>query len=498
MHNIGRKIGYSLLFVAIAAVCLPAASAQDDSSSSSGAPPAATAPPERNVENPPLSGLDAPASVPVFGGRSYLVPGLQFSETVDSNAAGTSGNRGTVGEISRGLVSVDLQKLWRSYQLGLDYIGGGDVYTGPRVSSHGGAYQVHTLAADQRVLWRTGQLSFRDSFDFLPEGTFGFSSYGGAGSFGSALGNGVSGVGAGAGLGGGIAGGSPAGLYGGNAGYGSIGFEPRISNSTIVDIAQEFSPRTSVTLGGSYDWSHYLDKAAAPFPIVDSQQTTGQVGFNRLLSRRDQIGLLYAFQDFHFPLSGSGTVNAHVWNVLYGHRVTGRLNLTLGGGPQLVIVHNPLNSIQYLLQGPSTQRVSANGTLTLAYTVSTRTSVRFMYQRYITPGSGFYAGANTNAARLSVGRLFGRHWTTATDLGYSLNSRLQSSTTSGVNSKSYQYWYAGSSLRRQIGRQFGVFVTYQYNDIGLSQCSSGVCSSSSQRHTGMIGIDWHPKPVRLD
>ncbi|HET8826376.1 MAG TPA: hypothetical protein VFM77_14655 [Terriglobales bacterium] len=505
MNQIMITVRRVLLLLLSASVCVSIAAAQDDSGSNdTGAVPAATAPAEQNnAENPPLSGLDQPVAEPAFGGRSYLVPGLQVSESVDSNATGASGSNNHMAEITRALGSVDMQKIWRRYQFGLDYIAGGDFYAGPIIlPGQGRATQSHTLAADQRILWRTGQLVIRDSFDYLPEGTFGFSSYGGAGSFGSALG-GISGSGAGAGLGGGISGGSPAGLFGGGQ-YGSLGFQPRVGNDTIIDITQGLSPRSTVTLAGGYDFTDYLNvnNSTAPFKIINSQQITGQIGFNHLLTRKDQVGIDYAFQEFHFPRAGSGSVNAHVWNVLYGHRITGRLNLTVAGGPQLVILHNPPTTTN---PSPTTsQLVSANGSLTLAYTVSSRTSASVMYQRYVTPGSGFFAGANTNAARLTLGHLFGRHWTTNTDVGYSHNSNLQTSSTTsgaGINTRTYQFWYAGTSLQRQLGQQFSAFVSYQFNDMGVGQCTgpgTGVCGLSSMRHTGQIGINWHPRPIRLD
>jgi len=105
-----------------------------------------------------------------------------------------------------------------------------------------------------------------------------------------------------------------------------------------VDIVQGLSPRSTVTVAGGYDFTNYLNKSSAQFPIINSQQTTAQAGYNHLLSRKDQIGVQYAFQEFHFPRAGSGSVNAHVWHALYGHRVTGRLNFTIAGGPQLLIV----------------------------------------------------------------------------------------------------------------------------------------------------------------
>jgi len=480
---------------------------QDDSTQGqtpTGAPPAATGVgAEPSLENPPLSSLDRPRFEPAFGGRSYLLPGLQVSETADSNANGGSGSG--VSAITQGLGSIDLQKILKRYSVGLDYIGGGTVYTGSTVNGQGRAYQVHTLASDQRILWRTGQLAIRDSFDYLPEGSFGFGSVGGAGSFGSALG-GIGGSGAGTGLGGGISGGTPTGLYGGGS-FGSVGIEPRIDNTSIVDVTQELSARSSVTLGGGFAISDFLRNSSH---LINSQQSTLQAGYNRLLGPKDQVGVLYAFQEFHFPQAGSGSLNAQVWNVLYAHRITGRLNFVIGGGPQLIEIHNPATTFLLLgifpitIPASTTKTLTGNGSVTLGYTVSSRTSVQFLYQRFVTPGSGFLPGANTTAARLSASHVFGRHWTGTTDTGYSYNSGLHNfSTTAGLNSKAYQYWYFGASLRRQLSQHFDAFASYQLSDFGGHGCltstnTSNGCGQTIKRHTGQIGIDWHPHPIRLD
>jgi hypothetical protein len=492
-----RGIRAALLLISVAAFFSAAAWAQSDSSNQSGgAPPAASTPAEINAENPPLSGLDSPSAEPAYGGRSYLLPGIQLSESADSNANGNTGSNTHIAEVSRGLGSLDLQKIWKNSQLGLDYVAGGVFYLGPHSLGQSRSYQVHTFAGDERILWRTGQLAIRDSFDYLPEGTFGFSSFGGAGSLGSALGGSLSGAGAGTGFGGGLAGGTPGGLIGGTGSFGSVGLQPRIDNSSTVDIVQQLSPRSSFTIAGGYDFTNFLNTSQSTFNLVNSQQFNGQIGFNHLLNKKDQVGFLYAFQDFHFPTAGSGTITAHVWHALYGHRINGRLNFTVGGGPQLLIVHSPLFG--------ESKRVSGNGSVALHYIFSSRTNGQILYQRFVTPGSGFYAGSNTDAARASVNHLFGRHWNAVADGGYSHNSSLQKNLlVAGLHSSSYDFWYAGGSLRRQIGQHFGAFMTYQFNNFGSSSCTNssgatGLCGQTVQQHIGSIGIDWHPRPIRLD
>ena len=472
----------------------PAWAQQGNSSQSGGAPPAATGPAAGpDIENPPLSGFDQPVSEPAYGGRSYLVPGIQVSEAVNAISAGLLSKTAGVNEAARGLGSLDLQKIWKRYQIGLDYIAGGTVFQGPlNQPQFGRSYQVHTLAMDQRILWRTGQLVFRDSFNYLPEGTFGFSSFGGAGGFSSALGGGgLGGIGAGTGLGGGITGGIPGTLGAGQ--IGSIGVQPRIGNLSIVDVTQALSPRSTVVAAVGFDYTDFLKNAQTSLSLINSQTSSAQIGYDYLLNRRDRISAMYAYQSFHFPRSGSGNVEAHLWHLLYGHRITGRLNLVVGGGPQLIIFHNPLASVP--------NKITGSGQVQLSYQVRSRTGTQLSYMHYTSPGSGFFAGADTDVANASLNQLVGRNWTFNLHVGYSHNSQLQKSLKGTSAAQTYDYVFAGSSIRRQLGRYFGAFVSYQYNDVHFdtSVCTiPGTCGRSSARHTGLVGIDWHPHPFRLD
>jgi hypothetical protein len=482
--------GFLTLFLA------PAWAQQDNSSStqSSGAPPAATGPAAGpDIENPPLSGFDQPVSEPAYGGRSYLAPGVQLSEAVNALSSGLLSQTGGVNEAGRGLGSLDLQKIWRKYQIGLDYIAGGTVFQGPLNQPQlGRSYQVHTMASNQRLLWRTGQLVFRDSFSYLPEGSFGLSSFGGAGSISSAVGGGgLGGTGAGTGLGGGITGGIPGTL--GAGGIGSIGIQPRINNLSIVDVTQALSPRSTVVMAVGYDYTDFLKNGQSSLSLINSQTSSAQIGYDYLLNRQDRISVLYAYQSLHFPRSGSGNVNAHVWNLLYGHRISGKLNLVIGGGPQLLMFHNSTTSIP--------DRLTGSGRASLSYQVKSRTSIQLSYMHYTSPGSGFFAGANSDVANALLNQPVGRKWTFKPHVGYSHNSQLQKSLLGTSAAQTYDYVFAGSSIRRQLGRYFDAFVSYQYNDIhfNTSVCTiPGTCGRSSARHTGLVGIDWHPHPFRLD
>ena len=496
MKNHFRTMLWPLMATMLLVVTVPPSFSQAGDHSSAPAP-AATGPGERDTANPPISGLDKPVSEPIFGGRSYVLPGVQLSQSVDGYTGG-----GTYA-VTRALGSLDLQKIWKRSQFDLDYIGGGTVYEGTNIGGNG-AYQTQSMAATERILWRTGQLAIRDSFDYLPEGAFGFSSFGGAGAFDPS--GGLGGLGPGSGIGSGLSGSASTGGFGG-VDYGSIGIQPRIDNSSIIDVTQALSARSSVTLAGGFSVGHYLDRSSSPFPLFNNEQTTAQVGYNRQFTARDQFAVNYAFGQFRYPgESGAGSIRSQSWTLMYGHRITGRLNFVVGGGPQLLDIVTPASTFQLLgltVTVPANQlrSISGTGTATLDYTVSSRTSVNLNYGHFVTAGSGYFAGAKTDSAGAGVSHLFARRWTTNTNVGYSRNSNLQKGFfTTAVSSNIYHYWYGGTSLRRQIGRHFDGFVSYQFSSFSFVGCTASLpgCGSTGRSHNGVIGLEWHPDPWRWD
>src|SRR5260370_41529653 len=62
-----------------------------------------------------------------------------------------------------------------------------------------------------------------------------------------------------------------------------------------------------------------------------------------------------------------------------------------------------------------------------------------------------------------MNHLAGRNWTFNVNGGYSRISQVQQSKVGASTATTYRYWYGGGSIRRQLGRYFGAFVSYQYN-----------------------------------
>jgi hypothetical protein len=421
-------------------------------------------------DNPPISGLDQPSLEPRMASRSFLVPGLSVSQSADSNVSGGTGTSWT--DVTHVLGDAALQKMWNRYDIALDYLGGGSFYSNGSLTSA----QMHQADLDQRYLWRTGQLAVRDSFSYLPEGSFGYGAYGGMGA--------VPGIG----LGGSSLGSNLFGFFGPGQ-FASLGQEPRISNVAIADITQYFSPRTSVTLAGSYGLVHFTSGGEG---MLNSNQITAQAGYNYQISRKDQIALLYGYQAFHYPASVGIDFNTHLLNVMYGHRISGRMDFQIGAGPQFVAINSSTTG--------SGNQISASGHGVLRYRFP-RTSLSLTYDRYNTSGSGFFVGATSDVARLDASRQMGRKWTLNTDLGYAHDKRLASSALAEPG-QTFSYTYLGAAVRRNLGRDFGVYASYQYNYLWFdsSHCAglTTACSTNGNRNIALIGLDWHPRPIRLD
>jgi hypothetical protein len=500
-----RAATQPVLTLLLLTLCVPKTWAQAPSDqSAAGAPPAATGldTTTQMSENPPLSSLDQPSFEPGFGTRSYLAPKLELSEAVDSNGLGNF-SKANVTESTRALGSLELQKLWKLHPLDVDYIGGVDWYNG----ASGNVYQVHSLAATQRFLWRTGQLAVRDSFSYLPEGAFGFGSFGGAGAFGA---GGLPGLG----------GGSAAGIFS-NSSYGVIGTQ--VSNMAIADVTEYLSPRSAMVVTGGFGLTDFLSTPKTSFCPVNtscyfnSQETIGQAAYNHQISRHDQIAFVYAYQQLHFPGTSAGSLNVNLWQLEYGHRITGKLDLLIGGGPELVHRSQPQEEFlgvptglpcvtsNALLQCVTVKSsfITGSAQVSLRYRISARTSFSLTYLRFISSGSGFFGGAKTDTGRFAVNHAMGRHWNLLLDTGYSHNAALLGATSVAAGAAtSYNYWYFGGAAHRRLGRHLAVFGSYQYNAFafGSGGCSASAtgCGASYGRNVLLIGLNWTPQPIRLD
>ena len=499
------------------------------------APPPATASPEASPQqpvpaygpdnpapsisdNPPISGVDLPNLEPHAAPLSYIQPGAHVSESVDSNIQNTLGGSETQS-ISRALGSFELHRLWSHYDLSLDYLGGVGYYNVRGL----GLKQIEELGFYQKATWKRGELGVRDAFSYQPEGTFG-SSYGSIGTEGAGLG----GISA---------------FFGGTA-LGALGQVPRILNLSLVDVVESLTPKSSLTATGGYAFVHFLQNepgtsTGASTPFIGNSQVSGQLGYSRVLGPHDQGAIVYGYQGFHF--STGTTLHSNLIQLMWGHRISGRMDLLLGAGPQFVELNNVFafvseptssaNPIPPCVPAPSQQdplaencpsndlRISAAGRAGCAINFRkpvllppTNTTLRpdlasLLERRLISltwsrlghwAGSGPFLRTSDIPATAASRRCLQSRRRRAPDVKA---GQPVPSFCAGVTANVYQYGFAGLGVHRMFGRNFHAFASYQFNEVAFdsSFCgSSGACSRISQRHVGTIGLDWTPRPIRLD
>jgi hypothetical protein len=447
-------------------------------------------------ENPPLSGLDLPSLEPHSAPLSYLQPGATVSQSADTNAGNSVGGQ-QVTSVTRALGSVTMQRLWSHYDLALDYVGGVGYY-----NIHGqGLKSLQQLDMQQKITWKRGQFSVRDSFSYLPEGNFG-------GSYGSLGSQGIGSLGA-----------TSFGLFANGTALGTLGLAPRILNVSLAEIQENLTPKSALTVAGGYAFTHFYGSGFDGTTFIGSSQTSAQAGYNRILSPHTQVALEYGYQGFDFSVVGTA-FHTQIVQGLYGHRISGRMDLLLGAGPQLTFI----DTLSAANEGgnivPITvknTRVGVAAQARLRYQL-TRTALDLTYLRFTTSGSGLFAGAQSDIVHLTANRPLTRVWSVFSDIGYSHNSRIQPLSEEQVtacslqsppflnicpanNASSYSYGYLGGGLHRQFGRNFHGYVSYQFNELEFDHgyCPTGTaCSRISNRSVATFGLDWTPRPIRLD
>lgn len=371
---------------------------------------------------------------------------------------------------------------------------------------------------DQKITWKRGQLSLRDSFSYLPEGNFG-------GSYGSLGSQGIESLGT-----------TAFGLFSSGAALGTLGLAPRILNVSVADISENLTPKSAITVAGGYAFTHFYgpdEQTGAAF--IGSSQTSAQVGYNRILTSHTQIALVYGYQGFDFSVQGLA-FHSHIIQAMYGHRISGRMDLLLGAGPQFTRIDSqsavcsdpsvPPN-VDCILAGDTLIPITVKNTkigvaaqARLRYRFS-KATLSLTYQRFETSGSGLFFGSQSDIARLSADRPLSRVWSAFVDIGYSRNDRLQSLSQAqlgscvyvgqlnpdnlplcpGVNANTFTTGFAGGGVHRAFGREFHGYASYQFNELSFDNSYCGglpACNRISNRSVLTLGLDWTPRPIRID
>jgi hypothetical protein len=397
--------------------------------------------------------------------HSYLVPGFQYANMIQSTALNQANATGWYST-SYIIGNVSLLQSWRSSQLSVDYSGGG--FLSPNNGQRNGIF--HQFALVQTLEWQRWQFTLLDQFSYLPESSFGFG-----------VGTGVSIPGIGGALGSPLPG--VQNNYQPNQSIFTV-VGTRYSNSFTTQAVYALNPRSSVNVAGSYGILRFLEAGN-----VNSDDTILNVGYNYSLSEKDTIGLLYRFAAYRYA-GNPQALNDHVVHGAYGRNIVGRLALQLFAGPEITTFRVPV--------GSETHRVTGSGGATLNYAWG-QNNLSLTYNRGLSNGSGIQIGATTDLVQTElVRRPLSRHWQGNVNFGFARNGNLGNSSVS-QNSQTYNSYYVGGGLSRSLGRDANVSLTYtaQLQASIQAVCAAGTCSTNHTQQQITLVFSWHARPFVL-
>lgn len=407
----------------------------------------------------PLTGVQNATLGTTEARHSYWVPGAQLSTSIQSSGANSTwfANNYVIGNLS-------LMKAWARSQFAVNYSGGGYFSTDSQQGN--GNYQA--MALSQAFQWNRLTLQFLDQLSYLPQSTFGF---------GGGTNLGIPGAG-------GSTGPTIPGLGSGSVPNQSIyaASGPRLSNAGIIQATYAITRRSSVTASASYAILHFTDPGN-----VDNNTFTASFGYNYVLSHANTIGLVYHFSSFQF----SGQPQAfgdHTFNVVYGRKLTGRLALTISGGPEYTTFRIPV--------GTQTSKLGGNGNVNLIYGLKNG-ALMAGYFHGLTGGSGVFTGSTVDTVNFGVTHRLTRVWSGQVNMGYSMNKAVV--TSAQANSPNYNNWFIGGGVNRPIGRNMNFGVAYNAT-IGTTVqpgCTGGSCTSNQNSNYITVNFQWQSRPLIL-
>ncbi len=411
----------------------------------------------------PVSGVQSPTLGTSELRHSYWVPGVQFGNTTQSGSSSPAGNSGwTTTNYVDGNLS--LLEAWSHALLSANYSGGG--FFSKDLAQGNGQY--HQLASAFEIDQRRWQALFVDQFSYLPQSAFGF--------------GGTSGL-ASAGITGSLAAPSP-GLQNTFVPGQSIlvASGPRYSNASAAQLTYEVSQRGSFTVGGVHGLLRFSNAGN-----INSDTETLNAGYNYAITRKDYLGVIYRFTAYHYP-GDPQAMGDHVANLVYGRRITGRLALNLGGGPDVTTFRVPING--------SKQSVSGSGTGSLVYAFPL-TTVRLSYTHGVSSGSGVFSGASTDQINAYWSRPLTRSWSGTLNFGYAKNRQIIA--VKGVTSPSFNTWVPGAGLSRALGSRASFSLGYQAQLQGSNGalCGTPNCGTNYTTHQVLLSFQWHAAPQVL-
>lgn len=411
----------------------------------------------------PVTGVESPTLGTSEIRHSYWVPGIRYGSTAQSRSINLAEKPGWI-DTNYVNGSLSVLEAWGRSLLSVGYSGGGSFST----DTFQGNGQYHQFATALQIDQKKWQALVIDEFSYTPVSSFGL---GGATDLAFP----------------GITGALAVPLPGlqtmfvpGQTILSVIG--PRYSNASAGQLTYTLSRRGSITVSAVHGFLRFVNSGN-----LNGDTEILSAGYNYAVSRKDSVGVSYRFTAFHYP-GDPQALGDHTAQLMYGRKITGKLALNLGGGPEITNFRIPVNG--------SKQNISASGMAALVY-ASRKSTVRLGFAHGVSNGSGLFAGAVTDLVNAGWSRPLTRVWTGNVTVGYSKNRQILSLT--GLTSPTFDSWVPGAGLSRPLGRTANFSLGYQaqIQSSNVALCNSPGCATSYTTHQIQMSFQWHAAPQVL-
>ena len=220
---------------------------------------------------------------------------------------------------------------------------------------------------------------------------------------------------------------------------------------------------------------------------VDTDDSILSLGYDYVLSKTSTIGAVYRFTDYSY-IGQPQRIGDHSVQAAYGRKITGKTTMQVFIGPEFTKFRTPLNG--------STSRTAVSGGANLTYMWS-RSNFTVTYNHGLAGGSGVFTGSKSDQVQGNLTQKLSQLWTGTVNVGFSRNSGLGLAESTDL-SPSFNTWFVGAGVQRQLGRTATFAVAYNayVESLELPTCSGGGCTSFVQ-HQVSLSFQWHARPLVL-
>ena len=206
--------------------------------------------------------------------------------------------------------------------------------------------------------------------------------------------------------------------------------------------------------------------------------------------------------------------HSNVIQLMYGHRISGRMDFMIGAGPQFTHIDPmppnaafwriPIETLpgqcftgEFVTVHQSVNHIGAAGRVSLRYSFP-KTTVSLSYQRLYTNGNGdFCRFAQRYCARSMRAAELTRVWDLFSRCRLFQEQRACKFRVQPSAADKFQDGYAGVGLHRQFGRSLRAFASYQFNYLSFdTECpipgTSGAVGGCSNHVAAAVSVrlDW--------